>query len=505
MSRAARRAPGRARSRTLPAQVAWVVCLAALACSRSPAAPPPPECAAREDCPGGLAGGLLCTGGKCAGCERSRDCRLSEVCDPVQRRCTLRACFGDACARHEDCAAGQFCVQGLCLDPAPATPQPCTVTLCGTVRDCNAGERCNLRTFVCEQDLGCLSGAPCAAGTVCNEASGLCVPGCTEATAEQVCGPLVPCRSGRCVQCAADADCGPGLACDVFHGVCAGGFSCQTSRDCQVPLVCDRPTGFCAQTRPPCVSSASCASDERCESRTGLCVPGACLPDRFAPNQTPATAAPLKPGTHAQLTLCDREEDWYALSLLSGDRVQVVSDTDPLGSFDLSLTAPGGQLLAEAPTALLATAGSTGTYLLRARTNDDSAVYGLRFQVRAGQDCVHSPPEPHLLPAQALPVGAGRFLDYAVCPGEDSWFLVRTAGGVAVDAALDPTAGGALLLALLDSDATTSLAGDATGSAAPHVEAAGSHGGQFFLRVRGALPTVQNRYDLTIRLLGPLP
>lgn len=473
--------------------------------SGAPAAPKP-ECTAREECAGGLAGGLLCVEGKCAGCARSRDCRLTEVCDPVQRRCALRPCFGDACAAHADCALGQFCVQGLCLDPqTPAAPGACAVQLCGSARDCNAGQRCNQRTFVCEQDLGCAAGAPCGAGEVCNEASGLCVAGCTAQTAAQVCGPLVPCLQGRCVQCAQDSDCGPGLSCDAGAGACKGQGACAQSRDCPVPLVCDRPTGSCGEKRPPCTSNESCATDERCESRTGLCVPGACLADRFAPNQAPATAAPLKAGTTTGLTLCNREEDWYLLSLSGGDRVQVVTDTDPLGSFELSLFAPGGPLLAQAPTALLATAGSTGGYLLRARTNDAAALYSLRVQVRAGEACVHSPPEPHLQPAQALPLGDGRSWGFSVCPGEETWFLLRTPGGAQAEAALDPTAGGALELALFDSDGQRLLARDALGGPAPQVAAAGSAGGQLFLRVRGLTPQAQNRYDLAVRFTGSLP
>ena len=57
------------------------------------------------------AGGLLCVEGKCAGCTKSNECRVTELCDPVQRLCTLRACFGDECAAHSDCKLGSFCVQ----------------------------------------------------------------------------------------------------------------------------------------------------------------------------------------------------------------------------------------------------------------------------------------------------------------------------------------------------------------------------------------------------------
>ena len=489
------------------ARAATALVAAALACGSGHPRTAKPECAVREDCSGGLAGGLLCVEGQCTGCARSRDCRLTEVCDPVQRRCALRACFGDECQAHASCAAGSYCVQGLCLDPAkPRTSgsQTCGVQICGSARDCNPGQRCNARTFVCEQDLGCLAGSPCATGQVCNPGSGLCEPGCTAQTAAQVCGALVPCIGSRCVQCAKDSDCGPGLACDVGAGVCRGPAGCASSRDCEPPKTCDRATATCALPRGPCSSNESCAPDERCETRSGRCLPGACLPDRFDPAQDPAHAAPLAPGFYPALTLCGPEQDWFSLQLLSGDTVQVVVDTDPLGSFDLQLRDQGG-VLEEAQAAVLRTVGSSGTYYVRTQTNDASALYGLRVQVAHGTPCDHSPPELHPTAAQALPLSPGPRYDLAVCPGEATWFSVRVAAGqgVSVTGALSPTAGGPLVLTLLDSDAQTVLAQDRTGGANPQVAAAAARGQIFYVRVSGETETVRNRYDLSVQVTGP--
>ena len=502
-----------------PALAALVALSVATACHKASApAAPKPECEARADCQGGVAGGLLCASGKCQGCTRSRDCQLTEACDPVQRRCTLRPCFGDQCSGHDQCALGRFCVQGLCLDPQAPAPA-CPVVLCGSARDCNPGQRCNGRTFVCEQDLGCAQEAlpapdggaadagalsACAPGTSCNPASGACEAGCTEETAAQVCGPVVPCKQGRCVQCAADADCGPGLACDVAAGACRGTGACVQSRDCPVPLLCDRPSGSCAAARPPCTSNESCATDERCDSQTGRCVPGACLPDRYAPNGTQATAARISPGSIPALTLCGREADWFVLQLRSGDRVQVVSDADPLGSFDLSLLSPVGTVLDEAPLALQATAGSDGPYYLVARSNDASASYGLRVTVKGGPACDHNPAGSFPQPSLAAPLGPGPHYDLSACPGEETWFAVRVAGGgLEAKAALDPALGGAIGLALFDSDGATVLAQDQSGGPAPAVSAPGASGGVFFLRVRGLTPVANARFDLVVRSLAP--
>ena len=66
-----------------------------------------------------------------------------------------------------------------------------------------------------------------------------------------------------------------------------------------------------------------------------------------------------------------------------------------------------------------------------------------------------------------------------------------------------PTAGGALVFTLFDSDGATALAEDASGMPAPHVGAPRASGEQFYLRVRGADASVRNRYDLTVRFTLP--
>jgi hypothetical protein len=482
-----------------------IALVAALGCHKKAGAPSKPECAQREDCPGGLPGGLVCSAGKCVGCAKSRDCRLTEACDPVQRRCTSKACFGHQCAAHADCAAGQFCVQGLCLDPQhPITQggQTCAVVLCGSARDCNAGQICNGRTFVCETDLGCASGDSCPSSEACNLTSGVCELTCTDQDAVQICGALTPCVDGRCVQCEQDSDCGPGLQCDGASGRCAGPAACQSSRDCALPLTCDRATGTCALPRGPCASNEQCATDERCDSRLGQCVPGECRADRFDPNGSMATAAPISPGSYPQLTLCGSEADWFSLQLSSGDTVQVASSADPLGSFDLQLVDATSAVLEEGPAAVEHLVGSSGTYYIVSRTNDASAFYGLRVDVAHGTACAHNPPDAHPTAALALPLPLGPSYAWTVCPGEATWFALRPAigQGAAISAALDPTIGGPIALALFDSDGQTLLARDASGSAAPQVSAAAARAGVLFLRVEGLDAAVTATYDLTARV-----
>jgi hypothetical protein len=473
---------------------------ALLACGGT-SAPAKPQCAANADC----TGGLVCSAGACVVCGTSSQCDITQLCDTAKASCEFRACWGNECQQHADCALGSFCVQGLCLNPAVARAsggQTCAVVTCGGDRDCNQGQRCNQRTFVCEQDLGCLANDPCGAGQVCNPATSVCEAGCQT---DQDCGALLTCMGGRCVQCAKDADCGPGLSCSAAAGVCQGPLGCSTSRDCVSPQVCDDAAKICAAPRGPCASNEACGSDQRCDTRTGTCVEGACLADRLEPNGDEAHAFVVAPGTFAALTLCSAsEEDWFAVDLLSGDTVQAVASPDPLSSFDLQLLDTAGDVLDEQQIAVERTVGSDGRYFIRARTNDASALYSLRVDRAQGTACAHSPPTPHPAAAEALALDAGVNAGFAVCPTEETWFLLRPPAGDGVDAtgALDPTAGGALDFSLFDSDGITLLDEDAAGSAAPHV-AGKPAGEQLFLRVRGVVSQARNRYDVTVRYTLP--
>src|SRR5438270_11108107 len=146
-----------------------------------------------------------------------------------------------------------------------------------------------------------------------------------------------------------------------------------------------------------------------------------------------SAAAKVLPGSYPQLTLCGGEEDWFSVDLQSGDTVQIVSDADPLGSFDLQLLDASGALLEEGHVAVERIAGSSGTYFVRARTNDAAAFYGLRVQVAHGTACAHSPVEAHPTAQQALSLGPGPSYDFAVCPGEATWFALRAGAGQGVD------------------------------------------------------------------------
>ncbi len=258
------------RSRSEPPVLRLLLCFLPLlaACPAtqnvSPDSGRAPECQTRADC----AAGHICTAQNyCDTCDSSGQCSLKEECVAATHLCALRDGWGTACVQNEDCQAGSWCHQGLCLDRAQ-------VSLCpgGTTAECPRGDRCNKLTTVCEEDLGCTLNDDCSAGEVCNTGSRACVQRCTVDTQSTICAAGERCVGEKCVQCADASECGVGLVCDAA-GRCVAGQRCYADRDCKVPLACFIQTGACLPKQPPCVSNDNCGADQRCEVTSGKCVP----------------------------------------------------------------------------------------------------------------------------------------------------------------------------------------------------------------------------------------
>ena len=483
---------------------AVVVAGALSGCPKSTTAPPTTvQCATRADCPGGDASGLVCTSGHCTECARDRECKPQELCHPIQRRCVLRPCFGNQCVQHSDCALGQFCVQGLCLK-ASGNAGNCPVTPCDPSTDCGTNRRCNPATLVCEENLGCQADADCPAGQACNPGTGKCEPGCTTMNAAQICGVKLKCLGGRCVECQMNADCGVGLSCDTAAGKCIGGSSCFTSRDCNVPLVCNPSTHACTTSIPSCTSDEMCAQGYVCQVSTGACVLNPCGPDHKNPNGTLATALALWPGEHSGYTLCPGEQDYYKLALQSGDRIDALVETDPLLNFELDFLDGTGAQLASGALELGAQAGAGGDYYLRAKSMDAVVSYGLRLSLSHGQPCVEDAFDPNNDYLHAHPVDASQYYNLKLCPGAEDWFVARVGHGQELTARLDddPTMG-LVDLYLYDSDGRTVIGQDVTTSGTKTLQAGAASSGLVYVRVAGDSKGVQNAYDLAVKVTGP--
>ncbi|MEZ4298738.1 MAG: putative metal-binding motif-containing protein [Polyangiaceae bacterium] len=238
-----------------------------------PGAPEP--CDAPDlDCdgaPGACEAGLFCNAGICV-----PPCGGGENPCPIGSTCTSTA-EGDLCVPDDcsvgGCPAGAVCVKGICVpacedvicpgdlvckdgkcvDPCKGVecppPQVCQAGVCTPPCDCFAG------------DAGCV-GLP---GTVCDKGNtDLCV---TPACVGVVCGPGESCdeATGDCVPfCSEDVVCPAGEKCVAPDGCVPLCFGIT----CQGGLTCDPKTGECVDLS---CEDVVCFDGEICEK--GQCVP----------------------------------------------------------------------------------------------------------------------------------------------------------------------------------------------------------------------------------------
>jgi hypothetical protein len=279
----------------------------------------------------GCGGSLLCNTSCGAGkiCDTTSGlCKGDSACVPVTA-CTNGSPFnfcgkiGDGCGSSltcdTNCGQGKTCdtAKGLCKGDATCTPlAACTngtaFNYCGTIGDgcggsitcstsCGAGKTCDTATGLCKGDSSCIPvtscnngtafnycgtigngcggslvcGADCAAGQVCDSATGLCKGGasctpitaCTNGTLFNYCGNIGN-GCGGSINC--PTICGTGKVCDTATGLCKGDASC-------VPLTCKTSTGgqYCGGTvGDGCGGSMTCT--DTCPTGT-TCANNVCV------------------------------------------------------------------------------------------------------------------------------------------------------------------------------------------------------------------------------------
>ncbi len=116
-----------------------------------------------------------------------------------------------------------------------------------------------------------------------------------------------------------------------------------------------------------------------------------CAADPFEANNTSATATALPQGTYSNLTACENDDDYYALSLTSGQAITVLSSfSNAEGDIDLRLFDPGGTQVASALTVtddetFTYTPAVTGTHVLQVNLYGDAgSVPGNSYQLTVG-------------------------------------------------------------------------------------------------------------------------
>jgi hypothetical protein len=388
-----------------------------------------PECETRAKC---LAGKVCTSDRFCSNCETSSQCSLKEDCNLQTKLCTLKAGWGTGCALNEECQAGSWCKQGLCV--ARAQVSLCVV---GAQTQCPQGERCNRVTTVCEEDLGCSLDDDCSGGEVCNAGSQMCVPKCTVDTQRSVCAAGERCAQSKCVQCVESAECAVGLVCDAA-GKCVAGSRCYTDRDCAVPFSCFVPTGACLPKPPPCIANTNCASNQRCDVANGRCVAKACQADRYEPNNDETKAFGVAAQSYRGLTLCLDDVDWYSLALNRGDQLGINLDADCLSesTFRTAVKDVAGRTLASGKLLVSYVAPQNAQYFIVVTNTDAFQNYDITFLTSRGTPCDDDLLEPNDTPTQATALNASALADGTVCPQDVDWFKVNVPVGKAAQASL---------------------------------------------------------------------
>lgn len=346
-------------------------------------------------------------------CSQDSECARYEYCSRHEQICRIREGFGNDCEEDADCGLGRFCALGVCLDAGDSLP-------CARRADCPVGHDCDQIHFYCIPSVGCdlaelFPETACEPGETCHPVSGRCqrdgAAECTEETAAQDCAGGEFCYEGNCVQCVSDENCGPGLRCNHRSGFCESENICRSDEDCDDPnnQYCDLVIRMCLPKPDPCTSDLHCSFAERCNVVTGLCesIEGPCRDDIHEENDSFASATPLIFETDQlrmdHLTLCPDDDDFYAVFLNRGDRLEAqLTDLRDGARIDLYLVASDGiSTLRYVPgpprgsAGFDFVAGADAFYYIKVAHLQGNTPYAIELRVGPGQPCNDDPFEPN--------------------------------------------------------------------------------------------------------------
>ncbi len=171
-------------------------------------------------------------------------------------------------------------------------------------------------------------------------------------------------------------------------------------------------------------------------------VPAVSCEDAYEENDTAELAASLGLGAYPGLTICQGDDDYYAVALLAGDRLVLdLSFVDADGDIDVQLQDAAGAWVASGTTAnddehLEADIAEDGLYFARVYRfgTEGEPVQGYELSLDVGEvpepvDCPLDPWEDNDDEASASIVGAGSFSGASICMDDPDWFAVDAAEG----------------------------------------------------------------------------
>ena len=238
-----------------------------------------------------------------------------------------------------------------------------------------------------------------------------------------------------------------------------------------------------------------------------------CLDDSYEDNDYDTNPTSISPGSYPDLGICNSDEDWYELSVMSDSELTIeLTFSDGEGNIDLWVRDPSTTLVGESisntdnesvgPTVV----AMAGDYLIHVQLVSDDGptlgnTYDLDVTVGAPFECVDDGWEDNDSLATAAPITAGTYLDLITCPAdEDHYAVYLTAGQTLTADLLFNHADGNIDAALFDPSGATVATGTSSTddeSLGPYTATTtGDHVIQVGLSADDAIPG--SLYDLVI-------
>jgi len=166
-----------------------------------------------------------------------------------------------------------------------------------------------------------------------------------------------------------------------------------------------------------------------------------CYDDSFEDNDSDTAAAPVSPAMYLDLGVCDADEDWFSIDLLSGDELVVdLTFSDGDGNIDLWVHDPTTTLVGESISETdNESVGPTvvpldGTYLIHVVLVADDGptlgnTYDMNVTVNASIVCLDDSYEDNDDASTPTAVTPDTYTGLALCPGDDDFFAVTLSTG----------------------------------------------------------------------------